>query len=460
MDPNDQKLIDYIQQELSFGVGEDEIKNSLNEVGWLPTQIENALTKAKSKIIPSPEQTTQSPDTDLGQFNQETGVTSVQEMDTVQLAQEEPTPKRKFSKSVIISLVILLFIGIASAVYGYFYYYLAPERITSESVKKMQTVKTYDYSGSVLMKISGNLFSGSEVPPEFSAMSLFIPREFRLSFTGSVDSADENNTKTETTVNVDINSEEVAEAQIMAIGKLSYFKLNKFSLFPLEGYLNKWLFIDAKELSEQYGLDYEDEQFAELSEEDQNTIYTSFTNNNPVEISERLEGEEIDGNDTFHYQYKVNKDALKTFFAEISPILQEYPQSQDIDVSELNNIMDGLEFHDGEVWIGKKDYYIYRVTGGFKTSIPDSEASIEIAIDISLKNFNQTKNIVAPADYMTFDDLNQMLIEDLSEVFPATGSSEFEENFNIDDYNDFLKAIKSTSPDVSGVNDEQDVPLD
>lgn len=460
MDESQQNLKAYIDQELAKGIDKEKIRQALIEVGWQPQQID--------QFFPSPSEINSGVKLDDPKSTSVQQNTAIQ--NTPKLHQDDhvvpnhqqvddKTRRSRIPKIGLVIFLVLLILAMAGAVYGYFFYYMAPERILSESVTKMQSVDTYDYSGSVLMKISGDLFTSEELAePGLGALSLFTPREFSMSFSGSVDQSDLENIKTDVTFDSQLNGVQLAEVQSIVLGNIYYLKLNNlntFGLVPVDQYLDRWLFINTEELSEEYDLEIEQKENVELTEEDEERITQAFSERNPFQIIEELENEERSGVETYHYKYKVDRDQLKLFLQDITDILEKYPQTQDLDINELNEVLDGIEFYEGDLWIGTDDYYVYGFTGGMITEIPDTEASLEIAVEMSLDRFNESKSIVGPTEYMTFEELEMMLMSDFVDLNTGTDSSTMESDLEGGSFGDFLQTLRSSTSDVSGTTDER-----
>lgn len=456
MDENTQKLVTYIKQELAKGESEEKVRKSLQDVGWLPDQISVAFDKAN---VMSTADGLRSPET-----KQRQDQTKVRPADlddhamSGEIEQNTKIKQRRFPRTGLVILVLLLLIGLVGAVYGYFYVYLAPDRVVARSIEQMRQVESFDYSGSMILKISGDLYSDTVGGSGFEALSLFTPREFSTEFSGSWDGSDAANYKADNTINIAMNGVNLAEIQLMTLGEVFYIKLNSlntFGLYPVDKYLNAWLFVNKQELYQKYEIEPGQDQSDRLSEEDEMKITASYELHKPLEIIEKLDSEQRNQKELFHYKYRINKEKLKMFLEDVSEVLRSYPQTQDVDFNELNDVMDGLEFYEGEIWIGKEDYYLYGLTGGISTQIPGSEASIELAVEADFDKYNHPKDIIAPIEYMTVDDVSQMMMEDLTEIYYATDSSMIEDDLEYGEFNEFLRALRFSPPDVSGMSDEQ-----
>ena len=452
MDSNEQKLIEYIKSQLKNNVDKGTVVSLLTEAGWTDSQINDAFNQVENNLI-SPA------GSDLQQTENVNDQTPIYSQDAHVVVNNEPDlhkdEKRIFRpKLIFISLILMILIIIAASVYyGYFYLYLAPERVLAQSTQQMQTVQSYDYSGSLLLKISGDLFSGDENMSEFLAYSLFIPREFGLRFSGSMDYYNQDEIKTSTLLNVDVNSTEVAEMQTISIGDISYLKLNRFNLVPMQNVLNNWLLLDVKEISQTYGLEYDQDQKVDISHDDNEKLIRSLLANNPLEIVEDLGVDTIDGKRTFHYKYKINKEKLKVFITDTVEVLKQLPDYEEIEIDEVNSMLDEIEFFDGEMWIGKDDYFLYGISGGMIFEIPDSDVKTEVIFDLRFDEYNIPKEITPPSDHMTLEQFGEVLMKDLQIMIPYDEMMEMDSNLQPDDIGSFLRAYDLSQPSELGVSD-------
>src|SRR5690606_1782775 len=134
-------------------------------------------------------------------------------------------------------------------------------------------------------------------------------------------------------------------------------------------------------INEKYGVDYEQEATPTITEEQKNEISKSLRENPPIEIIETLDDEEINGRPSFHYKYRVNKENLALFYEDIALILQNYPGMKDFNIDNFNKSLETINFYEGDIWIGKEDYYLYEFTLGLYTEAPEDDFKIDISFN-------------------------------------------------------------------------------
>lgn len=113
-------------------------------------------------------------------------------------------------------------------------------------------------------------------------------------------------------------------------------------------------------------------------------------------------GEEaLDGIATYHYEVKVNQSELEKFFREANKIVEGRELTQ-IEEQEMNDNLQKLSEIDGDLWIGKKDYMLYRVELSGQSETEENGVT-RYDIAINLRNFGKKVEINKPSDVREFD---------------------------------------------------------
>lgn len=359
-----QKLIDYIKEELKRGVSKDIIKNVLLSKGWQEKDIEESFNLLKQEEQP----------------------TSFKRLSSV------------FSKKLIVIIVSIVsgIVVIGGGIFAYFYFSeKSPEEVIQLMKEKIKEIKTLEYDGEVKYLTTINK----------------KPYESLVNFTGSLDLRDLDNLKTKISINANPQSDpsQSLDLKLIVIGKIAYFKLTKFFDIPFFGFFisslkNQWIKIDTDEIEKlvnQFKLKKEGGLFGnieKLSSEQKNQINKLILNTKFFKITEKLPSEKINGINTYHYKFLLEKKEIINLVQEIIKILKEVPLTEK-EIEYFNK-----SSYKGEIWIGKKDFLPYKFNLNF--NIKENEKSeTELRVLLKLKNYNNSFKIEAPSSAKSLIEL-------------------------------------------------------
>jgi len=133
-------------------------------------------------------------------------------------------------------------------------------------------------------------------------------------------------------------------------------------------------------------------------------------------VKEELPDEKINGKKVYHYLVALNQEELLTATPEIWKLMEEVmskeygiaPNLEEKEFKEKSKeILDKIGEIGGEIWIGKKDYLLYRIKGEKSIDLSKFEEKGRILISLNLENskFNQPVKIKAPSEYKTLDEI-------------------------------------------------------
>jgi hypothetical protein len=374
-----QELIKYIEIQLQQGLSKEQINSSLIAVGWSEKDINEAYSFL-SDTTPQPVTQTESP---------------------------APTDSPKKNKKKIVGIIIgvVLFLVLAGGVSGYFFYYLSPARILGKTVENLQDIKSLEYSGQLEAKASVEQVLGEST--SILAQAPFVDNSntanlnnIAVIFSGKSDTSNLEQPKLQ--FSFDINSDLLGEAmqiglEFRFINQKAYIQIRNMEEFlgflGLASLNNQWVEIGTDTL--------EDTADIELSTEVNFSEIEDIFNDRPefIKITEKLPTEEIDTVKTYHYAYEIDKDLIVEFIKELSS-----EGSTDIDLSTED--FDDIQSINGEIWIGKKDYYPYKLTLNV-TGNDDGqmESSDELNFTLFMKNFNDPVQIDIPSNTKTLEEV-------------------------------------------------------
>lgn len=387
---HNQELSDYIAKELSRGVSVDELRSVLIGAGWPTNDVDAYLSLVKN---PNPQ-----------------NVTETHPL----ISHESPKPKRPLGKAVKVTAVALgvLLILAGGAYASYTYIIPPPAKILQEATQNFQNVKSFDYSGKITVDVTseGDLFSRSTwvrdlqlIPDERVAGS--TSTRFGIDFTGSTDVTDEKYPKTDLEVNINADIFTFG-FNVRVLGKTVFLKFDQIPEIA-EGatqYAGVWIKADLEEISKQFGMEINLKNGQpDLTEGQEQQLEDLVKNAHFFSGITKLAGDVIDGENMHHYALAIDKQGLKNYLDEVNRIVASAGGFTD----GYSEVFDGIEFSNVEVWVGKSDKMIHRISGVVyqKPTSSSIDPSGSLNFLMNFKNFNNPKSIEEPVDARNIMDV-------------------------------------------------------
>ena len=268
---------------------------------------------------------------------------------------------------------------------------------------------------------------------------------FSLSFDGTTDKSKKDFRKKDYIFSVKISA--LGQPMLIAgeektLGDVSYVKITSFPSLPILAILGfnpslfqgKWVRIDKNSLAEarnELGVQRETNQ--ELSPEKKKVAkqLTDLFNQKKAEIVKivkELNGEKINGHNTYHYLVQGDMNQLKSFLQEANNIIlrdssffgtdkekKDWQNFTTVFFQSYDDIVKKLGDINFEIWVGKSDKLLYRVKLDKEVDLtkfarPEtlqkmSLKKVEILLDINFSNFNKKVNITAPQKAVDIKDI-------------------------------------------------------
>lgn len=384
----DKKLKDYIDSQIEKGVSVFDLRKVLDEEGWRKDDIDTAMQAATS-INEGGE----------GEKNNRLG-------------------KIIKSKGLLLFLLLVVLIIAAGSLFGYFYIYLAPEKVMARSIVKMQQVETLKYSGTASIKIDNQTGQDQNKLGDYGSGLVLptIPTEVIVDFSGGGDTASNSNSKSYVIFEVKVNQEFVAKAEARSLGKILYLNfhdLMDFEYFDLKSLTNKWIRFDLAELTKDYtGYQLGEGDELSLSEEEEVELWELIIENPPFTVSEKLESEKIDDRDMYHYKVKIEKRNLEIIIIRVLEMLAGETMEQ-AGKDDFHQVMANIDFADVEVWVGKKDLYVYKYK--FSLTTKDTMDNLFIFnLEMKFNNHNQPVDVSVPSETSSIEEVFAEIFGDLT----------------------------------------------
>jgi len=368
-------------------------------------------------------------------------------------------PERKVNKTLlaIISIIGVLIIG--SGVFGYFYYFQeTPEKVIEKMRARLTEVKTLEYQGDIKAEVTTpDLLGGGSLQPAQQTPSKKAS-DFSINFSGKSDVSDLNNPKGSFAFNIKTDAlKELTQGdttfglEVRTINKVVYVKLNNLpnlGFFDLSFLSNQWIKIDTEAIKKQFGLEKFEAQIKEapkqqgLTPEQTEKLKQVVAQTKVFKVTEKLASEEIEGINTHHYKFLIDKNELKKLITDISAIVQNKTLT-DEELAELDKGLEAIESLGGEIWIGKKDYLPYKIifTVGIKETT-ESKTAGQLTATLSFKNYDKPVQIDIPSPVKSIEEIMSQSLNTQNAGTPQTE--------NIKQFNDAELGVSFSFPKTWG----------
>jgi hypothetical protein len=254
--------------------------------------------------------------------------------------------------------------------------------------------------------------------------------------------------KTDFSINFSKGREEYSlSGQDISIGKNNFIRFENFPLldffakigfYPneIKGCWLKFDFETIKELLEtiekEIGIDGLVENFERskiVQEETENKLKDLLEGKEFYFVKKELPDEKIDGKKTYHYILVLNREEIKKILPDLMKIysratfniipenFQPPPRDRERIVADLtekiDQILEKIGETEFELWIGKKDFLIYKIELKKEIDLAelDGGGSLSIKLNINFSNFNEKVNVIQPAEFSTIKEVFEEIFE-------------------------------------------------
>jgi len=284
-----------------------------------------------------------------------------------------------------------------------------PEKVVSESLAKMQGLKTWHFQ----TNIESSLVDVSQSPVNFS-----------LALTGDSDITDPKNPKADVALDfkmkgrfsADMNASSGLAAEFRSLNGYSYVRINSLNIplgIDLSSVTGKWVKAQNEVVAGESGRLQED-----LAAE----IKKIFSEDKIYYVTKEFPDEEISGKKAYHYFLVLDNIELKKAISEILEFAMGPSQAGAAGESQyisqfflggmkeiVNEAVDNIGEIGFHLWIGKKDEMIYRmilekeVDLGRLGLAAGGNISLKVATDLS--NFNEAEKIEEPTESIPLEPI-------------------------------------------------------
>lgn len=410
------ELAIYVRRQLSSGVNPEVLKFVLTSDGWKEQEVEEIIKLGLEQPPPGPSKAEEiqpsrvvpattakpAPSAVLEQpANPAQPASSIPAVVAAQTAISSETFQRKpFGKKKWLFVVLAGICLIGGAGYGaYAYFTQTPSYVMNRVVTGMAGVKSFEYSGNVSAEVSGTGplgfgEAGFPLNREEGKVAGLTTYQANLTFNGR---ADIEHKRSELTFQADSQGMSL-KVNVKALDDASYINVEQFpkiGSFEPDKFLGTWIKITRKTF-ENFAPAVSEE--SESLPQDEQRIRAAY-NEHPFLVLKDKSREKIGTKAVFRYVYEIDKEELKKYYQNV----MEGRENEALE--RLYQVLDKMQFKEGEVWVGSKDHFIYK----FRTALSykDEEAAVTLTLNLDLGNYNEPGEITAPSSYKNAEQVWQ-----------------------------------------------------
>lgn len=199
--------------------------------------------------------------------------------------------------------------------------------------------------------------------------------------------------------------------RIRTLGEDFYFNLielnstdpNIQSFKPiLEPYQNKWLHLAS---------DFVPKDIRELQQKDEETIQKQeqlkelFIETKLLDVNKQFGIENLNGKKVHHFGVRLNEDGVRQYVKRAASINGR--EMTEAEVGEAAAFIESIS--NMELWIGAKDYYLYKGAVVLSGNSPEEDAQSIISLTYSANSYNTNLEIEPPLEVEEFNPIALMM---------------------------------------------------
>jgi hypothetical protein len=263
-------------------------------------------------------------------------------------------------------------------------------------IQKMQDVTSLNYKGHLSLDANDGI----------EDHNIFVV------FDGSVNIENINNPNISAVVSLNTDLlEGDLNMEARVVDRINYFKIQNLPAIEMLdiGFLKgNWIKLDFEEIKKQLKEQGFEDALREIEsrnieEEIMGKVRKTAANANIFEIT-KVSSDKINGKSVHRYAYEANKERLLNLALELNQIVggEELP---DEIIREIRKALVDLTTPKGELWIGKTDHLLYKITGNSTFFSYDLGAGASLDFEAEFSNHNKGVKVNTPADSKTIQEL-------------------------------------------------------
>ncbi len=316
-------------------------------------------------------------------------------------------------KIALISIIVLIGIaglGVLSYIQGWYPFALSDQEVLSRMFTKMGEVKTLHYDLAVKFE-----------QVESSSLNSLGLEGINLRIVGDVDNSDAENPKSKADLEIRLSLQGMdmsLKAELISSKQKAYYKIVTIPA-PITAFLgafgldiskmeNQWIELDVGEMS-----DLSEEKIAE-SEKMLEEIAELFEEKEFLKINEKFPDDKIGDKKVYHFLVSLNVEVIEDLLPDLFDILSKYDEygtfseiNKEEFIENFRESSEKIKEMDFELWVGTKDYLLYRFK--MEEEITTEGETAKITVNCNLSDFDQEINIEIPEN-----------VKSIEEIFPVS----------------------------------------
>lgn len=359
-------------------------------------------------------------------------------------------PKRS-RKGLILALVLIVVFLVAGAVGAYYFVNVlskTPERVVGEMFVAMQSVTsasveaTLQGAGTGVSKSPIYATNGDDRAAKDYTMAIVTNFQFddpvelfsgTLSLTASVEG------DPVTTLTSEVRS--VDGADYVRLSALTTPVVPEALQSSVTRGLNRWIVIDKNEIAKSLKLDKFLAQLETAGNATSTNAAVQVAINTylpqAITITDELPIERMNGASAYHYAYALNKNAV----GEMLNAIEAATGGED-ELTEIRTFLGESSDVTGEMWIGKSDAMLYKLT--VNTTLKGTP-QFAIALTVTLSEYGATFTVDAPESPTPIEDLLLEMLEQAAAEAKADDDNDGLQNSDEDKH-----GTDRANPDTDG----------
>ncbi|MBP9732312.1 MAG: hypothetical protein KBD29_02545 [Candidatus Magasanikbacteria bacterium] len=314
-------------------------------------------------------------------------------------------PKNGPAGKIILVVVVLLFgyfivksVGSGSAP-------TTPEGVIDRMARSMSGVESAEFAGTLTANIEGGENPLASFPGA-SAADADKPVAFSLAFSGTSEFGDWKKMQSDTKfvlTSPEFANNGSAEIEFKNMGADRYFKFNTIPMLGqlnLTSLTNMWVKLDAKKTTTTAVM----VTSSTMSEETAENVRDIVSGGSYFQVTEDLGEVSLGGISARHYKVTLNEaEVMRVVRAVNTEVNGKAPSIEE--EKKMTEFFARAEMTNGEIWVGTKDYYLYKTSFGVTLAATEAKpTSGTIAVELELRNFNEKVVVEAPAAPKTMNE--------------------------------------------------------
>jgi len=203
---------------------------------------------------------------------------------------------------------------------------------------------------------------------------------------------------------IDFGLRTINDEYFLRVDKLDISSEEFKALQPqLNNYMSKWLKV-ASDFIPKNVRDLQQKDEATLAKEKQ--LKELFINTPIFNVIKEYGVESANGNKVYHYGVQFNIDGVKDYIRKAAVI--DGRELTDVEVEDASKIVSYIS--SAELWIGTKDYYLYKATVGMTGGAGENTPDMNVTISMEGADYNKAIDIKAPEGAQEFNPLELLML--------------------------------------------------